>query len=157
MSKEHLVKKAGFYTLFLVASTLFIYFSLSAALYPYSAKLDASSAGTKVSELIANGIMLPYVFAILSLVILGLFQFLLIKPESATEKRIFSLVLIIFFALGFALTLVVLVGAIKDSALGAILGVIPPAALSIAEIILGVIRLFEANKELAQEENTPAK
>jgi len=157
MSKEQLVKKAGFYTIFLVASTLFIYFSLSAALYPYSAKLDSLPAGSKVIELITNGIMLPFVFAFLSLVILGLFQFLLIKPESATEKRIFSLVLIFFFALGLALSLVVLAGAIKDSALGAILGVIPPATLAIAEIILGVIRLLEANKELAQEENISAK
>jgi hypothetical protein len=157
MSKEQLVKKAGFYTIFLVASTLFIYFTLSAALYPYSAKLDSLPAGTLVSEKITEGIMLPFVFSTLSLVILGLFQFLLIKPESATEKRIFSLVLIIFFSLGLAMSILVLVGAVKESALGAILGIIPPATLSIAEIILGVIRLLEANKLLAQEENNPAK
>lgn len=157
MNKEQLVKKAGFYTIFLVASTLFIYFSLSAALYPYSAKLDSLPAGSRVTELITNGIMLPFVFAILSLIILGLFQFLLIKPESATEKRLFSLVLVFFFALGLALGIVVLVGAIKDSALGAILGVVPSVALAVAEIILGVIRLLEANKELAQEENISAK
>jgi len=154
MSKEQLVKKAGFYTIFLVTSTLFIYFSLSAALYPYSAKLDSLPSGTPVSDKIALGIMLPFVFSVLSLIILGLFQFLLIKPESATEKRIFALVLIIFFALGLAMSIVVLVGAVKDSALGAILGVIPPAALATAEIILGVIRLLEANKLLAQEETT---
>lgn len=156
MSKEQLVKKVGFYTIFFVASTLFIYFTLSAALYPYSDKLDSLPFGTPVSDKIATGIMLPFVIAILSLIIMGLFQFLLIKPESATEKRIFALVLIIFFALGLAMSVLVLVGAVKDSALGAILGVVPPAALSIAEITLGVIHLLEANKLLAQEE-TPAK
>ena len=157
MSKEQLIKKAGLYTIFLVASTLFVYFTLMAALYPYAEKLNQLPAGSDVSGLIAEGIMLPMVFAILSLVILGLVQFLLLKPGSVTEKRIFSWVLIVFFGLALAMTILVLVGAFRDMATGAILGSVPALALSLSEIILGIIHLLEANQTLAKDNEPVAK
>lgn len=151
MSKEQLVKKAGLYTILLAAGTLFIYFSLSAALYPFSEKLDQLPSGSKVSELIAQGIMLPLVFAILSLAILGLVQFLLHKPESATEKRIYAGLLIFFFGLGLAMTIVVLVGAFKNAALATIYGSIPSFVICLAEILFGILRFVGANRLLAEE------
>jgi signal transduction histidine kinase len=152
MDKTALVKKFSLYTLLFVSGTLFVYFVLTTAMYPYSGKLDTSSNSAPTSLLIATNIFLPLVYAFLSLIILGLVQFVLIKPNSATEKRIASIALIFFFGLSLGLSLVVFIMACMNNGIATIIGSIPALVVSLAEVIYGILRLLEANKALAEEE-----
>jgi hypothetical protein len=152
MDKTALVKKFSLYTLLFVSGTLFVYFVLTTAMYPYSGKLDTSSNSAPTSLLIATNIFLPLVYAFLSLIILGLVQFVLIKPNSATEKRIASIALIFFFGLSLGLSLVVFIMACMNNGIATIIGSIPALVVSLAEVIYGILRLLEAYKALAEEE-----
>jgi ABC-type lipoprotein release transport system permease subunit len=86
------------------------------------------------------------------LIILGLVQFVLIKPNSATEKRIASIALIFFFGLSLGLSLVVFIMACMNNGIATIIGSIPALVVSLAEVIYGILRLLEAYKALAEEE-----
>jgi magnesium-transporting ATPase (P-type) len=157
MSKEELVKKAGLYTIFFVASTLFFYFCLSTALYPYSEKLDNGTNGVAISQIIGEHLFLPLSFGFLCLMILGLFQFVLIRPSSPTEKRIFAIARLVYFGLSLGLSLLVFIMAIDPKASATLIGCIAPLTLCIAEIVLGILQLLSANKELAVEESSETK
>lgn len=157
MEKASFVKKIGLYTLFFVSGTLFVYFVLTTAMLPYSEKLDTTTNSAPLSILIGVNIFLPLLYAFLSLVILGLVQFVLIKPSSATEKRIASIALIFFFGISLGLSLVVFVIACMNNGLATIVGSIPALVLSLAEVVYGILCLLEANKALLEEEKAAQK
>src|SRR5574344_1930080 len=150
MDKASLVKKIGLYTLFFVAGTLFVYFVLTVAMLPYSnpEKLNTTSNSAPLSLLVGLNIFLPLLYAFLSLIILGLVQFVLIKPDSTTEKRLASMALIFFFGLALGLSLVVFVLACMNNGYATIIGSTPALVLSLAEVVYGILRLWEANKAL---------
>jgi Sec-independent protein secretion pathway component TatC len=151
MDKAALVKKLGLYTLLFVSGTLFVYFVLTTAMFPYSAKLDSSTTSTPISTTIGVNLFLPILYAFLSLIILGLVQFALIKPDSLTEKRISAIAVIFFFGLSLGLSLVVFILACMNNGLATIIGSIPALVVSLAEVVYGILRLLEANKALANE------
>jgi len=153
MSKTILLKKVTSYFLFYVASTLFFYFFVSAGLYPYSNTLnDPYSLGN-----LLQNIYLPVIFAVLSLAVALVSQFLLLKIGGPYEERIYGISLLIFFGAYFLFALLILILVFIHSSLILGLSLIPVFLVSFGEVTLGIVRLIDSYKATKEDEEAIAK
>jgi hypothetical protein len=146
MESEALVKKMAYYTIFFVAMTLFVFFSVSAGFYLY---LDKATSVDKA--LLMRGIYLPFVYAILSLAIALIMQFRLIDPATPNEQRIYAIALIFFFGLVFIFDLVVFISSGIKEGWMAFVGAVPSFAIASGEIVNGILILRKALSGLKDE------
>lgn len=148
------------FLVYFVSATLFFYACCQLGFARYTVADDINSASH-----ILTTIYLPVIYALLSLTLVIITQALIIPKRSANTKRLFSIALMVFFAIMLGGSLLMLAYGIvripsntvnTDPTLW-IISLCPVFALSIIEIILGIISYLKWNKIVNDEEEKEEK
>ena len=146
MEALKIIKRIASYGVFLAAATLFLLNSVTVALAPY---IDIATAYEKS--------FMPFMYAILSLGVMLLFQLLVIGKPREVEETIYPWLLIIFFAVMLFTSSFVLGRSVtaclkdptKNVAYG-IAGMIPSVVISAIEVVIGAFFLLKSQKTTAK-------
>jgi hypothetical protein len=90
-------------------------------------------------------------FAFLSLGVGLLSQFTLLKIGGPYEERIYGMTLVVFFGFYFLLALLFLIKSAINGGVIAEISLIPVFLLAAGEIALGVVRLVDCHRALAED------
>lgn len=149
MKTSTILKKAVFYLLFAVSSTLFFYYLTSSSFFFYS----ASKAGTELTEsVMLSGVYLPFVLSILMAGVALVTELKLIDISSSSERKIYGISLVAFFAFWFAMSLIVFIVDVKYNASISMLMCVPSFVFSIGEVIYGIMNIVNAKRMMIYEE-----
>ena len=148
MEAWKIIRRIASYAVFVVAASLFMLNSVTVALAPYIDKVTAYDQS-----------FMPFMYAILSLGVMLLFQLLVIKKPKEIEKNIYPWLLMVFFAVMLLVGLVVLVKAVlacsQDNTLNvwyAVAGIVPTILVAVTEVAVGIILFVKERKEAAKPE-----
>ena len=97
------------------------------------------------------------IFAVLSLAVALVSQFLLLKIGGPYEERIYGISLLIFFGFYFLFALLILILVFIHSSLILGLSLIPVFLVSFGEVTLGIVRLIDSYKATKEDEEAIAK
>lgn len=92
MEAFRIIRKISYYLVFFIASTLVFYFLIGLSLTRYTPTSSINS-----DETLIENIYLPMMYALISLIVMLVVQFLLIGKPSDAEKRLYSISLLVFF------------------------------------------------------------
>ena len=148
MEAWKIIRRIASYAVFVVAATLFMLNSMTVALAPY---IDLAKAYDKS--------FMPFMYAVLSLGVMPLFQLLVIKKPKEIEKTIYPWLLMVLFAAMLFVGVVVLGKAIvacsENSALNvwyAVAGTVPTILVAVTEIATGITLFVKERKEASKPE-----
>jgi hypothetical protein len=144
MSAANLVKKAGLYTLFYASSSLFAYYLISLGLYPYLAH-TLSDPWSENSLL--NGVYLPLVFLLLSLLIAILSERVLVSKKGPEETRLSAIANLVFFGAMFLLGVLLLAKAGVEGATLLALSLIPLFSFCVIELAISLTKLISLRQK----------
>lgn len=142
------IKRLSGYMVFFLASSLFMYFLITAGIYPYLKNVENQFT----AEGLFKGVYLNVVYSILCLLVSAVAQFVLIGKPFGNELRLYSIFRIAYFGLLSGCTIALMIYAFIQNAPIFIIMTIAPVAVAIAETVLAVFHLLEANKQLVAEE-----
>ena len=153
MEALKIIRRIASYAVFVVAASLFLLNSVTVALAPY---IDMATAYDKS--------FLPFMYAILSLGVMLLFQLLVIGKPKEIEENIYPWLLMVLFAAMLFTSGIVLgkaiVAYVENNSLNvlyAVAGTAPSIALAIVEIATGLTMFIRqriaANKPQPIESN----
>ena len=153
MEALKIIKRIASYGVFVAAATLFLLNSVTVALAPYIAEFYAYENS-----------FLPFMYVVLSLGVMLLFQLLVIGKPKEVEENIYPWLLMIVFAAMFFVSGLVLgkaiVACVENKALNvwyAVAGTAPSLILAVSEMATGLIMFIKqriaANKPEPIESN----
>ena len=153
MEALKIIRRIASYAVFVVAASLFLLNSVTVALAPY---IDMVTAYDKS--------FLPFMYAILSLGVMLLFQLLVIGKPKEVEENIYPWLLMVMFAAMFFVSGLVLgkaiVACVENKALNvwyAVAGTAPSLILAVSEMATGLVMFIKqriaANKPEPIESN----
>lgn len=146
MEALKIIKRIASYGVFLATATLFLLNSVTLTLAPY---IDMATAYEKA--------FMPFMYAVLSLGVMLLFQLLVIGKPKEIEETIYPWLLIVFFVVMLFTSALVLGRSVsaclddstKNMAYG-IAGMTPSIITSAVEVTIGVVLLFKNQKNAAK-------
>jgi len=148
MEAWKIIRRIASYAVFVVAASLFMLNSVTVALAPY---IDMAKAYDQS--------FMPFMYAVLSLGVMLLFQLLVIKKPREIEKNIYPWLLIVLFtAMLFAGAVVLgkaIVACSKDNTLNvwyAVAGTVPTILVAATEVAVGIVLFVKERKEAAKPE-----
>ena len=148
MEAWKIIRRIASYAVFVVAASLFMLNSVTVALAPYIDMVKAYDQS-----------FMPFMYTVLSLGVMLLFQLLVIKKPREIEKNIYPWLLIVLFAAMLFVGAVVLGKAIvacsKDNALNvwyAVAGTVPTILVAATEVAVGIVLFVKERKEAAKPE-----
>ena len=153
MEALKIIKRIASYAVFIAAATLFLLNSVTVALAPY---IDEFYAYEKS--------FMPFMYVVLSLGVMLLFQLLVIGKPKEVEENIYPWLLIVMFAAMLFVSGIVLgkaiVACVENNALNvwyAVAGTAPSIVLAVSEIAVGIAMFIKqriaANKPEPIESN----
>lgn len=148
MEAWKIIRRIASYAVFVVAASLFMLNSVTVALAPYIDMVKAYDQS-----------FMPFMYTVLSLGVMLLFQLLVIKKPREIEKNIYPWLLIVLFTAMLFVGAVVLGKAIvawsKDNTLNAwyaVAGTIPTILVAATEVAVGIVLFVKERKEAAKPE-----
>lgn len=141
------IKKFIGYPLFYIGASMFMYFLLTAGIYPY---IDKGAEQFAEAGLL-NGIYLNVLYALLCLLITVIAQFFLIGKAHDNELRLSSIFSLAYFGVLFCAMIALIIYASIHSAILIILMALVPLVVCIGEIVLWVFSLLRALKESKEQ------
>ena len=148
MEAWKIIRRIASYAVFVVAASLFLLNSVTVALAPY------------INYVIAyDNAYLPFMYTVLSLGVMLLFQLLVINKPREVEKTFYPWLLIALFAAMLFTGVVVLGRAIiacnEDATLNvsyAVAGIVPSIIVAVVEIAVGIVLFVKERKEASKPE-----
>ena len=148
MEAWKIIKRLASYAVFVVAASLFLLNTVTVALAPY---IDHAGAYERS--------FMPFMYAILSLGVMLLFQLLVVGKPREIEKNVYPWLLIVLFAAVLFVSVLVLGKAIvacgEDQTKNvwyAVAGTIPSMLLGAVEVTIGIVLFIKQRKEDANPE-----
>lgn len=148
MEAWKIIRRIASYAVFVVAASLFMLNSVTVALAPYIDMVKAYDQS-----------FMPFMYTVLSLGVMLLFQLLVIKKPREIEKNIYPWLLIVLFTAMLFVGAVVLGKAIvaysKDNTLNvwyAVAGTVPTILVAATEVAVGIVLFVKERKEAAKPE-----
>jgi Na+/proline symporter len=161
MEAFKIIRKLVYYMLFFIASTLVFYFLVGLALTRYTAVADINS-----DENLIHNVFLPFMYTLLALLVMVVTQFLLIGNPGDSEKRLYSISLLVFFGVIFGAGLLILAvglvnipsNSVSTNPSFFLCALIPALGIGLGEILYGAISLralAKKAKTIKTEEGKP--
>lgn len=136
------LRKALFYFLFYVASTLFVYFFFTAAMNIR----NVSDPSSITSEFLGKCVFLPFLYCSFSLTLAVFLQSKCLVKEDKTETMIYACFNIVFFLLVGSLSIILFVLGNRDNCLALNVAAIAFLSFAILEIGYSVYLLLGLKK-----------
>jgi len=143
-----IIRRMAGYPLIYIASTYFIYFLVSAGIYPYI----GDSAEKFAAAGLMNGIYLKVLYSILCLLVAMVAEFILIGKPHGNELRLYSIFNLAYFGVLSCCSIALLIYAVVHSAPLFLITTIAPIIICLCQVVLAVFRLLQALKEVKAEE-----
>jgi len=160
MEAFKIIKRIAIYLVFIIAAAFFFYYSVSLALAPYLKSFPNQST------LLLEGIYLPLMYAVISLVTMFFAQFLLIGKPHEIETNIYAWLLTIYFGVGLAAGVIILAYGLVSMQINndardptyLICAMIPCLVVMLVEVIYGLFCSFKNKKmDTLKEKEEKAK